>query len=65
MCGTFEFLVCFLNLLFLISVVDVLAVVGRTHHYRFPTNNSLRATIWLKSRRQNGKGATKTTSGST
>ena len=44
-------LVCFLNLSFLISVVDFLAVVGRTRQYRFPTNNSLRAMISLKSRR--------------
>ena len=44
-------LVCFLNLSFLISVVNFLAVVGRTRQYRFPTNNYLRATISLKSRR--------------
>ena len=51
MCGTFKFLVCFFNLLFLISVQDVVAVVARTRHYRFPKNNSLRATIWFKNRR--------------
>ena len=51
MCGMFKCLVCFFNLLSLISVQDVVAVVARTRQYRFPANNSLRATISLKSRR--------------
>ena len=51
MCGTFKSLVSFFNLLSLISVQDIVAVVARPRQYRFPTNNSLRATIWLKNRR--------------
>ena len=48
MWGTFKSLVCFFNLLFLISVQGIVAVFARTRQYRFPTNNSLHATISLK-----------------